>query len=67
LREDDRAYRIGMRRHQRMIKQDIFDPDYVPALLQGQSGRLANNSLPTIGYGRRNPNETKRGGRRKRK
>ncbi|RKP09402.1 Nin one binding Zn-ribbon like-domain-containing protein [Thamnocephalis sphaerospora] len=67
LREDERAYQVAVHRNRRKAKQDVFDPDYIPALMQGDSGRMAKNSMPTIGYGRRNPNASRRGGRSKRR
>lgn len=36
------------------------DPDWIPDMLIGVGKRQAVNSLPTIGMGRKNPNEKKR-------
>jgi hypothetical protein len=57
------------RNRRKAAHQNFFDPDYIPAILQGNSGRSSQNSmmLPTIGHGRRNPNASRRGGKNKNK
>ncbi|KAI9593618.1 Nin one binding Zn-ribbon like-domain-containing protein [Syncephalis fuscata] len=67
LCEDERAYQIAVHRNRRKGHQDLFDPDYIPAMLQGDSGRTSKNSMPAIGHGRRNPNASRRGGKSKRR
>ncbi|KZO98098.1 hypothetical protein CALVIDRAFT_496667 [Calocera viscosa TUFC12733] len=36
------------------------DPDWVPGMLLGEGGRKRGGGLPTVGHGRRNPNEARR-------
>ncbi|KAI8050970.1 Nin one binding Zn-ribbon like-domain-containing protein [Syncephalis plumigaleata] len=69
LCEDERVYQVAVHRNRRKAaQQNFFDPDYIPAMLQGNSGRSSQNSMmPTIGHGRRNPNASRRGGKSKNK
>ncbi|RKP25216.1 Nin one binding Zn-ribbon like-domain-containing protein [Syncephalis pseudoplumigaleata] len=69
LCEDERIYQVAVHRNRRKAaQQDFFDPDYIPAMLQGNSGRSSQNAMmPTIGHGRRNPNASRRGGKGKRR
>ncbi|CAG8438264.1 581_t:CDS:2 [Ambispora leptoticha] len=63
LREDQPEYQKAIKAHRKQKIVDIFDPDYVPKLLLGSSSNSKSfpSGPPVIGYGRRNPNETKRG------
>ncbi|CAG8535726.1 9740_t:CDS:2 [Funneliformis mosseae] len=67
LREDQKEYQKALKDQRRQKEIDIFDPDYIPRLLIGSN--LSKSNTPVIGYGRRNPNEARRGknkGRKKR-
>ncbi|KAG9288304.1 hypothetical protein G9A89_021335 [Geosiphon pyriformis] len=60
LREDQIEYQRALKTYRRQKVIDIFDPDYIPRLLIG-SGKSISSGPPVIGYGRKNPNESKRG------
>ncbi|RGB36542.1 Nin one binding Zn-ribbon like-domain-containing protein [Rhizophagus diaphanus] len=67
LREDQKEYQKALKNQRKQKEIDIFDPDYIPKLLIGPSN--SKSISPVIGYGRRNPNEARRGktkGRKKR-
>ncbi|RIA82016.1 Nin one binding Zn-ribbon like-domain-containing protein [Glomus cerebriforme] len=67
LREDQKEYQKALKSQKKQKEIDIFDPDYVPKLLIGSN--ISKSINPVIGYGRRNPNEARRGkskGRKKR-
>ncbi|KAL1917901.1 uncharacterized protein VTP21DRAFT_3735 [Calcarisporiella thermophila] len=68
LREDQVEYQRELKRSQRAkekaLKSDVFDPDYIPSLISGTHSNLMG---PTIGYGRKNPNERRRTGNKKKK
>ncbi|GBC05927.1 hypothetical protein RclHR1_06500009 [Rhizophagus clarus] len=67
LREDQKEYQKALKSQRKQKEIDIFDPDYIPDLLIGSS--VSKSITPVIGYGRRNPNEARRGktkGRKKR-
>lgn len=66
LREDQKEYQKALKNQRKQKEIDIFDLDYIPKLLIGSNSKSIS---PVIGYGRRNPNEARRGktkGRKKR-
>ncbi|CAI2169687.1 2627_t:CDS:2 [Funneliformis geosporum] len=65
LREDQKEYQKALKNQRRQKEIDIFDPDYIPRLLIGSN--LSKSNTPVIGYGRRNPNEARRGKNKGRK
>ncbi|CAG8478127.1 13675_t:CDS:2 [Acaulospora morrowiae] len=67
LREDQKEYQRALKQHRKKKEVDIFDPDYVPQLMIGSTFSMSSGP-PVIGYGRRNPNESRRGkGKRKKR
>ncbi|ORY00281.1 hypothetical protein K493DRAFT_256577 [Basidiobolus meristosporus CBS 931.73] len=58
LREDQREYEMALRFSRKKDTVDVFDPDYVPKLVSG-AGR-DSNGMPTIGFGKKNPNHARR-------
>ncbi|KAI9278706.1 Nin one binding Zn-ribbon like-domain-containing protein [Phascolomyces articulosus] len=69
LREDQREYVKANQNKGKKGVLDMFDPDFIP--LAGKPGiddRFVGNNMfgtDVIGFGRRNPNASRRGGRRK--
>ncbi|KAG2224974.1 hypothetical protein INT45_000095 [Circinella minor] len=69
LREDQREYVKAKQNRSKKGILDMFDPDFIP--LAGKTGtddRFGGNNMfgtDVIGFGRRNPNTSRRGGRRK--
>ena len=68
LREDQREYVKAQQHRKKKGVVDMFDPDFIP--LAGKTGiemgYVGNNMSGTdvIGFGRRNPNASRRGRRR---
>ncbi|KAF8534045.1 Nin one binding Zn-ribbon like-domain-containing protein [Trichophaea hybrida] len=63
LREDQKEYTRAVRWESYRKEKDLLDPDYLPGILTGTRRR---GSAIRVGTGRgKNPNETRRGGRRK--
>ncbi|KAK9768421.1 20S-pre-rRNA D-site endonuclease nob1 [Basidiobolus ranarum] len=58
LREDQREYEKALKFSRKKDTIDVFDPDYIPKLISG-AGR-DSNGMPTIGYGKKNPNQARR-------
>jgi len=63
LREDQKEYQRAMRREKWRKEKDLLDPDILPGILTGQRRQ---GPYVTVGSGKRNPNETRKGGRKKR-
>jgi RNA-binding protein NOB1 len=63
LREDQKEYQQGLKRAMHLKKKqeklDVFDADFVHL---GERKSMSSG-MPVIGYGRRNPNEVRRGRR----
>ncbi|CAG8724438.1 3491_t:CDS:2, partial [Acaulospora colombiana] len=66
LREDQKEYQRALKHQRKQKEVDIFDPDYIPKLMIGSIPSVAAGP-PIIGYGRRNPNEARRGKKKGRK
>lgn len=47
-----------MKNYNHRKETNLFDPDYLPGILTGK--HLPNNLPPTIGFGRKNPNQARR-------
>ncbi|KAI0226549.1 20S-pre-rRNA D-site endonuclease nob1 [Massospora cicadina] len=58
LREDTKEYQRALKNYFHRKETNLFDPDYLPGILTGK--HAASNRPPTIGYGRRNPNQARR-------
>lgn len=63
LREDQKEYEREVVRGERRKERDLLDPDYLPGILTGE--RRDAGGRPRIGYGRRNPNVARKGGKKK--
>ncbi|PWW75461.1 hypothetical protein C7212DRAFT_198050 [Tuber magnatum] len=63
LREDQKEYEREVVKVERRKERDLLDPDYLPGILTGE--RRDTGGRPRIGYGRRNPNVARKGGRKK--
>jgi len=63
LREDQKEYEREVARGERRKERDLLDPDYLPGILTGE--RRDTGGRPKIGYGRRNPNVARKGGKKK--
>ncbi|KAG1107121.1 hypothetical protein G6F42_016482 [Rhizopus arrhizus] len=69
LREDQREYIKATQRKQKKNVVDMFDPDFIPLYGKLDTKEVTNNMFgtDTIGYGRKNPNASKkRVGKKKR-
>ncbi|KAK4516483.1 uncharacterized protein ATC70_011455 [Mucor velutinosus] len=69
LREDQRDYIKATQRKQKKNVVDMFDPDFIPLYGKLDTKEVTNNMFgtDTIGYGRKNPNASKkRVGKKKR-
>ncbi|KAF1797321.1 Nin one binding Zn-ribbon like-domain-containing protein [Mucor lusitanicus] len=69
LREDQRDYVKATQRKQKKNVVDMFDPDFIPLYGKLDTKEVTNNMFgtDTIGYGRKNPNASKkRVGKKKR-
>jgi RNA-binding protein NOB1 len=69
LREDQRDYIKATQRKQKKNVVDMFDPDFIPLYGKLDTKEVTNNMFgtDTIGYGRKNPNSSKkRVGKKKR-
>jgi RNA-binding protein NOB1 len=66
LREDQAEYQRGLQRKKKELL-NVFDPDYVPPWLAGSEKRSHSFGKLTIGFGRRNPNEARKTGNKKKK
>ncbi|KAG0637447.1 Nin one binding Zn-ribbon like-domain-containing protein [Tuber brumale] len=62
LREDQKEYEREVARGERRKERDLLDPDYLPGILTGE--RRDAGGRPKIGYGRRNPNVARKGGKK---
>ncbi|KAJ9088753.1 20S-pre-rRNA D-site endonuclease nob1, variant 2 [Entomophthora muscae] len=58
LREDTKEYERAMKNYNHRKETNLFDPDYLPGILTGK--HLPNTLPPTIGFGRKNPNQARR-------
>ncbi|KAI9487774.1 MAG: Nin one binding Zn-ribbon like-domain-containing protein [Benjaminiella poitrasii] len=69
LREDQREFVKATQRKQKKTVVDMFDPDFIPLYGKTNTKEITNNMFGTdvIGYGRKNPNSSKkRVGKKKR-
>lgn len=69
LREDQREYMKATQFKKKKNVVDMFDPDFIPLYGKTDTREITNNMFgtETIGYGRKNPNSTKkRVGKKKR-
>ncbi|KAJ3086608.1 Nin1 binding protein [Quaeritorhiza haematococci] len=70
LTEDQREYQKALQQHKRYQKKavnNLFDPDFVPLQSRGsEKGGIGgwNANGPIIGFGRKNPNESRKPRRR---
>ncbi|KAI9499178.1 Nin one binding Zn-ribbon like-domain-containing protein [Zychaea mexicana] len=68
LREDQREYVKSQQNRSKKGVLDMFDPDFIPLSNKtGGDGRFVGNNMygsDTIGFGRRNPNASRRGRRK---
>ncbi|KAG0132066.1 Nin one binding Zn-ribbon like-domain-containing protein [Tuber indicum] len=62
LREDQKEYEREVARGERRKERDLLDPDYLPGILTGE--RRDAGGRPRIGYGKRNPNVARKGGKK---
>lgn len=62
LREDQREYMKATQRKQKKTVVDMFDPDFIPLYGKLDTKEVTNNmnGTDTIGYGRKNPNASKK-------
>lgn len=60
-REHEKLMKAAMNEGEGSVKVgDWNDPDWLPGMLGGEGKRRDNGGIPTIGTGRKNPNERKR-------
>lgn len=64
LREDQKEYQRAVKWEGYRKEKDLLDQDNLPNILSGERRR---GSAIRIGVGRRNPNEPKRGGGKRKK
>ncbi|KAG2232088.1 Nin one binding Zn-ribbon like-domain-containing protein [Thamnidium elegans] len=62
LREDQRDYMKATERKTKKAVNDMFDPDFIPLYGKLDTKEVTNNmhGTETIGYGRKNPNSSKK-------
>lgn len=62
LREDQRDYMKATERKTKKAVVDMFDPDFIPLYGKLDTKEVTNNmhGTETIGYGRKNPNSSKK-------
>ncbi|RCI05671.1 Nin1 binding protein [Rhizopus stolonifer] len=62
LREDQREYIKATQRKQKKAVVDMFDPDFIPLYGKTDTREITNNMFGTdvIGFGRKNPNASKK-------
>ncbi|KAI8359990.1 Nin one binding Zn-ribbon like-domain-containing protein [Blakeslea trispora] len=62
LREDQKEYIKATQRKQKKAVVDMFDPDFIPLYGKTDTREITNNMFGTdvIGYGRKNPNASKK-------
>ncbi|KAI8330958.1 Nin one binding Zn-ribbon like-domain-containing protein [Choanephora cucurbitarum] len=62
LREDQKEYIKATQRKQKKNVVDMFDPDFIPLYGKTDTKEITNNMFGTdvIGYGRKNPNASKK-------
>ncbi|RPA96444.1 hypothetical protein L873DRAFT_1694329 [Choiromyces venosus 120613-1] len=64
LREDQKEYEREVVKGARRKERDLLDPDYLPGILTGER-RDGGTGRPRVGYGKRNPNVARKGGKKK--
>ncbi|KAI8987512.1 Nin one binding Zn-ribbon like-domain-containing protein [Mycotypha africana] len=62
LREDQREYIKATQRKQKKQVVDMFDPDFIPLYGKTNTKEITNNMFgtDTVGFGRKNPNASKK-------
>jgi RNA-binding protein NOB1 len=64
LREDQKEYQRAMQRETWRKERNLLDPDYLPGILTGERRQ---GSTVRVRVGRKNPNEARKSGGRKKR